>query len=135
AEDGIRDRNVTGVQTCALPICYMQEIGRAGRDGKSSQAISLYQPDDSYLLETLLFADIITEEDVSAFELGMFLPPEKNEILDVLSSYYKVEQLRAIFKAAFERKQRGYYRMLGYKNLDQCRRAYMIEFFGENLTS
>src|SRR5699024_8149052 len=25
AEDGIRDRNVTGVQTCALPICY-QEI-------------------------------------------------------------------------------------------------------------
>src|SRR6266513_5661117 len=22
AEDGIRDRNVTGVQTCALPICF-----------------------------------------------------------------------------------------------------------------
>src|SRR5699024_11991238 len=27
AEDGIRDRNVTGVQTCALPICrYLPEI-------------------------------------------------------------------------------------------------------------
>src|SRR5699024_5936967 len=25
AEDGIRDRNVTGVQTCALPICYRPE--------------------------------------------------------------------------------------------------------------
>src|SRR5699024_11984718 len=24
AEDGIRDRNVTGVQTCALPICLRQ---------------------------------------------------------------------------------------------------------------
>src|SRR5699024_12048863 len=23
AEDGIRDRNVTGVQTCALPICQL----------------------------------------------------------------------------------------------------------------
>src|SRR5699024_10480337 len=23
AEDGIRDRNVTGVQTCALPICHL----------------------------------------------------------------------------------------------------------------
>src|SRR5699024_11984445 len=23
AEDGIRDRNVTGVQTCALPICHI----------------------------------------------------------------------------------------------------------------
>src|SRR5699024_11901263 len=28
AEDGIRDRNVTGVQTCALPIYYMDEQGR-----------------------------------------------------------------------------------------------------------
>src|SRR5699024_12181740 len=26
AEDGIRDRNVTGVQTCALPICRMVEL-------------------------------------------------------------------------------------------------------------
>src|SRR5699024_11661237 len=25
AEDGIRDRNVTGVQTCALPICFKDE--------------------------------------------------------------------------------------------------------------
>ena len=24
AEDGIRDRDVTGVQTCALPICFVQ---------------------------------------------------------------------------------------------------------------
>src|SRR5699024_11840749 len=28
AEDGIRDRNVTGVQTCALPIFRSLEIGR-----------------------------------------------------------------------------------------------------------
>src|SRR5207237_1996315 len=25
AEDGIRDSSVTGVQTCALPICYIDE--------------------------------------------------------------------------------------------------------------
>src|SRR5438067_3013366 len=25
AEDGIRDRNVTGVQTCALPICLAEQ--------------------------------------------------------------------------------------------------------------
>src|SRR5699024_11835246 len=30
AEDGIRDRNVTGVQTCALPICEVRNArGRA----------------------------------------------------------------------------------------------------------
>src|SRR5699024_1042775 len=29
AEDGIRDRNVTGVQTCALPICPQGRFGEA----------------------------------------------------------------------------------------------------------
>src|SRR5699024_12600653 len=32
AEDGIRDRNVTGVQTCALPI-FAQAVLDADRDG------------------------------------------------------------------------------------------------------
>src|SRR5699024_11492556 len=30
AEDGIRDRNVTGVQTCALPIYYLKELRALG---------------------------------------------------------------------------------------------------------
>src|SRR5207249_9255481 len=29
AEDGIRDRNVTGVQTCALPICSLDRFPSA----------------------------------------------------------------------------------------------------------
>src|SRR6266513_2515562 len=32
AEDGIRDRNVTGVQTCALPIFGIEPVGKAVRD-------------------------------------------------------------------------------------------------------
>src|SRR5699024_4912623 len=28
AEDGIRDRNVTGVQTCALPISVAENVGK-----------------------------------------------------------------------------------------------------------
>src|SRR5690625_7672170 len=28
AEDGIRDGHVTGVQTCALPICNRNEVGK-----------------------------------------------------------------------------------------------------------
>src|SRR5699024_11378677 len=31
AEDGIRDRNVTGVQTCALPICICHSFAADGR--------------------------------------------------------------------------------------------------------
>src|SRR5262249_58795970 len=41
AEDGIRDWSVTGVQTCALPICHLQmplvlvyrELGQQGAEG------------------------------------------------------------------------------------------------------
>src|SRR5699024_11947657 len=36
AEDGIRDRNVTGVQTCALPIC------RAEPELEVSAAVNLH---------------------------------------------------------------------------------------------
>src|SRR5256885_7299749 len=31
AEDGIRDSKVTGVQTCALPICGARAVGDRGR--------------------------------------------------------------------------------------------------------
>src|SRR5699024_7321287 len=34
AEDGIRDRNVTGVQTCALPILWDELNSRSTGDGK-----------------------------------------------------------------------------------------------------
>src|SRR5207249_7155499 len=37
AEDGIRDRNVTGVQTCALPICE-RRIKRNGQRGNGNRA-------------------------------------------------------------------------------------------------
>src|SRR5207249_7242222 len=38
AEDGIRDRNVTGVQTCALPILYARDI-------EVHSAVSIVNPD------------------------------------------------------------------------------------------
>src|SRR5256885_4681295 len=34
AEDGIRDYKVTGVQTCALPICRRRRRGRRRRAGR-----------------------------------------------------------------------------------------------------
>src|SRR5699024_11753986 len=43
AEDGIRDRNVTGVQTCALPIFTAYE---EFTKGNIDEALSLYQTVD-----------------------------------------------------------------------------------------
>ncbi len=110
---------------------YIQEIGRAGRDGELSQAISLFQPDDKYILETLLFADMITEEDVQNFEIGKGSRSHKQDVLTTLHSFYSIGALKQIFKQSFKRKQLGFFRMIGYCKLDQCRRKYLLEFFGE----
>ncbi|BBD89975.1 RecQ family ATP-dependent DNA helicase [Staphylococcus caprae] len=125
-------RTVIHFHLSSSPSNYLQEIGRAGRDGKLSQAISLYQPDDRFLLETLLFTDMITDEDISMFELGDFLPPDKKEILETLYRQFSVSELRSIFKKSYQRKRLGYMRMLGYKDIDQCRRNYLLEFFNEH---
>lgn len=79
-----------------------------------SQAISLYQPDDSYILETLLFSDAITTEDIDAFDIGAFLPPQKQEILTILSQRYSSNVLKTIFDNSLIRKKLGYQRMIGY---------------------
>src|SRR5205823_8929970 len=43
AEDGIRDKLVTGVQTCALPICMAAALaGRGSRQVVLSIAVDLY---------------------------------------------------------------------------------------------
>src|SRR5699024_11349418 len=54
AEDGIRDRNVTGVQTCALPICRCQfsclKISFTKRTYKSVRVLILYYCNDQFHL-------------------------------------------------------------------------------------
>src|SRR5690606_40731527 len=40
AEDGIRDFHVTGVQTCALPICKPNKVTRRSRSPRNSPANS-----------------------------------------------------------------------------------------------
>src|SRR5438067_543133 len=44
AEDGIRDRNVTGVQTCALPISCVRLRRRSERFGSAAQTDARAKP-------------------------------------------------------------------------------------------
>src|SRR5699024_11991335 len=50
AEDGIRDRNVTGVQTCALPI--------------SDEKINTYGPNENHGTYEFFFENILEEQDL-----------------------------------------------------------------------
>src|SRR5437868_13909386 len=56
AEDGIRDRNVTGVQTCALPICRRRlarhpEDDAGGAQGKRAAPAEAPQADRTLSLQ------------------------------------------------------------------------------------
>src|SRR5256885_7738705 len=48
AEDGIRDYKVTGVQTCALPICLIAMIGKAERGPVAIESIKNHK--SAYLM-------------------------------------------------------------------------------------
>ncbi len=111
------------------PSSYMQEIGRAGRDGQQSQAIALFQPDDQYLMETLATGNIIREEDIQQYELGQLIDSEIIEILDVLSEAFTLAQLRAIFKQNEEIKLRAFRHMHHYVLTQKCRRQHLLSYF------
>src|SRR5699024_3552459 len=62
AEDGIRDRNVTGVQTCALPILAGNETAiRIMKDFKSNLDYGIFEPIQAAAVTALDNAETITD--------------------------------------------------------------------------
>src|SRR5207249_7008979 len=64
-EDGIRDRNVTGVQTCALPICmtahYYMGSGHHGAEPDINSVVSSLTLDGSGYWNAQGFSDWASE--------------------------------------------------------------------------
>src|SRR5699024_11661748 len=58
AEDGIRDRNVTGVQTCALPICLIGGCIGVLEFAKGT----IIWPDSAYWKDSILFFETSEEK-------------------------------------------------------------------------
>src|SRR5699024_12180219 len=65
AEDGIRDRNVTGVQTCALPIsaCSGNNDAPDDSDELASLDVDFQLPESADLEETVELKAIVTYGD------------------------------------------------------------------------
>src|SRR5699024_4074502 len=61
AEDGIRDRNVTGVQTCALPICNRHNLERVllmNEDGTMNENAMKYEGIDRFECRKKIVKDL-----------------------------------------------------------------------------
>ncbi|REH78325.1 RecQ family ATP-dependent DNA helicase [Staphylococcus felis] len=111
------------------PSSYIQEIGRAGRDNKQSQAIALFQPDDRFLMETLATGNLVTPSDVQLFQEGILLNQDKQVIIEELKHVFSLNQLKTLFDNHLQLRTKAYQYMMNFVLTKQCRRATLLHYF------
>ncbi len=134
---GVNKNNIRFVIHYDLPASpedYLQEIGRAGRDGKPSQAILLYDEGDEYVHQFLhqqsidsrrLFemkkqmTDLVLDDPLIQKWEELF-PDQSQELIGLL------ERREAIRREQLQE-------MLSYIQLTSCRRKFLINYFGQKL--
>ena len=134
---GINKDNIRYVIHYDLPDSpenYLQEVGRAGRDGQASQAILLYEAGDEHIHH---FLQEQTNQSKKLFEIKQtmsdlvfedplikkwehFFPEESDELLALLSQRGMTKRLQL-------------QKMLEYISLSTCRREFLVSYFDETL--
>lgn len=136
---GIDKANIRQVIHYHLPnnlADYVQEIGRAGRDGQPALAVLLYAPGDEQLVRNLndLTAASPTEIQQDAQRFQQARAPE-TDLSAVLQYYwthgYSVEQVTAQFEKRQWAKETELTQLLTYIQTKTCRRAILMAYFNE----
>ena len=135
---GINKDNIRFVIHYDLPDSpenYLQEVGRAGRDGRPSQAILLYEEGDEYIHHFLqeqtnqskkLFeikqkmSDLVFEDPLIK-KWEQFFPNQESRLLDLLSQRGTTKKLQL-------------QKMLDYISTTNCRRDFLVSYFDETLS-
>ncbi|USS85376.1 RecQ family ATP-dependent DNA helicase [Fructilactobacillus myrtifloralis] len=138
---GIDKANIRFVVHYHLPQdleSYMQEIGRAGRDGHQSLALLLYVPGDEQLSLTLVQRSIPTEHELELFEQHQ--SATLNEQIRRLLQYYhdhNVDRttLLQVFQAERKRKEQAILLMVRYALTTECRRTALLSRFSSTKTA
>ncbi|MCD8874437.1 RecQ family ATP-dependent DNA helicase [Mammaliicoccus sciuri] len=134
---GINKQDVRTVIHYHLPTSpskYVQEVGRAGRDGEPSQAISLFTASDIHILSHLANEHGIDIDMLNLFEQGYQLNEEISKNIQYLLELYPLNQLKEKIQAEQNQKQYAFSFMRNYIQIDTCRRTYLMNYFNEHVT-
>ncbi|EEW53355.1 RecQ family ATP-dependent DNA helicase [Limosilactobacillus antri] len=114
---------------------YVQEIGRAGRDGQQSAAILLASPGDGLLARQLTTIDlppVSLLERVRQGELASAALGANHELFTFyFRQHYTVDQLVTAFNRRRQQNRWQLEQVQSYLSLDSCRRAFLLNYFGE----
>lgn len=118
---------------------FVQESGRAGRDGKRALSLLLYSPFDEKIHQQLMqetFTDLaslsyINPEQLTTLDAHL-TDLQKRWLLHFPKQMSK-EEWQQLVKTTKEIKQEQLHAMVGYIYTNTCRRKYIMNYFQESL--
>lgn len=147
---GVHKDNVRQVIHETMPATlsnYMQEIGRAGRDGKSAVAILLYSDGDEQFAKFIATEDLPKDVHIDRFMQTVMsgAPPqsllergEMSEVVFRVLNYWLARESAQQVKIRMSNLQTKKFEevqfVLKLINQQQCMRQQVVQYFGQQLT-
>lgn len=127
---------------------YVQEVGRAGRDGRLAAATLLYMPADEQTTSFIIQSDMPTEEEIRHYYKMMsegYLQSEAAElasltetgkrVIDYYMERYPLEEIVIRLHELSDEKKEQLQQMIRLVRDDECIRQRALSYFGETSRS
>lgn len=119
---------------------YLQEIGRAGRDGEQSAAILLYVPGDENLQLNMIDGTIPNRKVVMGYYDKRFgadeIGRDKANLLDFYAKQgMNPDEVATMFETRRQQRQQDLYNLVNYAKSDAGLRRQLLDHFGDDAQS
>lgn len=117
---------------------YLQEVGRASRDGKDSLAILLYQPGDEKIQERFIESSLPTYDLLRKINSRKKVNSDVELVMIKLAKHYldlsdHLDEAWSLINERKKIKEKQLSFMLEYIYEKKCKRTKLLEYFGEDL--